>query len=122
MSQTAIDYGRRKTKTMGITNYRLPPTRCPRLLRRAPFVGSVRRRQRRQDEGGTTKAGDKKTDEIDTFIYRHLLKEFSAGKWLCDLSKMSKIMSDVEWRQDVSAEARMAKGDRRNTTRRERCT
>jgi hypothetical protein len=30
---------------------------------------------------------------------------------------MSKSMSYVEWRQDKSAEATMAKADRRNTTR-----
>jgi hypothetical protein len=35
---------------------------------------------------------------------------------------MSKIMSYVEWRQDKSAEATMAKADRRNTTKREWCT
>jgi hypothetical protein len=38
MSQTAIDYGRRSTETMGITNFRLRPTRCRRLLCRACFV------------------------------------------------------------------------------------
>jgi hypothetical protein len=30
---------------------------------------------------------------------------------------MSKSMSDVEWRQDKSAEATMAKADRRNTSK-----
>jgi hypothetical protein len=35
---------------------------------------------------------------------------------------MSKSMSDGEWRQDKSAEATMVTADRRNTTKRERCT